>query len=94
MARVQAVLRRWTAARSAEPTEPYAVGELEINYVERRVSVAGRRVRLTNIECRMLFELSVHAGRVVAHGELLQRVWGTPDAQVRCAPSSKTFGAS
>ena len=75
-ARVQAVLRRWTATGSAEPPEPYAVGELTVNYTERRVSLAGRPVQLTDIEYRMLFELSVNAGRVLAHAELLQRVWG------------------
>ena len=46
------------------------------DYAERRVSLAGRPVELTDIEYRMLFELSVNAGRVLAHGELLQRVWG------------------
>ena len=76
VARVQAVLRRWTAARSVEPTEPYAVGDLTVNYVERRVSLAGVPVQLTDIEYRMLVELSVNAGRVLAHAELLQRVWG------------------
>ena len=76
VARVQAVLRRWTAARSAEPPEPYAVGELTVNYAERRVSLAGRPVQLTDTEYRMLLELSANAGRVLAHAELLQRVWG------------------
>ena len=76
VARVQAVLRRWTAAGSAEPPEPYAVGELTVNYADRRVTLAGRPVQLTDTEYRMLFELSVNAGRVLAHAELLQRVWG------------------
>ena len=76
VARVQAVLRRWTATGSAEPPEPYAVGELTVNYAERRVTLAGRPVQLTDTEYRMLFELSVNAGRVLAHVELLQRVWG------------------
>ena len=75
-ARIQAVLRRWMATGSAEPPDPYALGELTVNYAERRVTLAGRPVQLTNIEYRMLFELSVNAGRVLGHGELLQRVWG------------------
>ena len=76
VARVQAVLRRWTATESEEPPDPYAVGDLTVDYAERRVSLAGRPVRLTDIEYRMLYELSVNAGRVLAHAELLQRVWG------------------
>ena len=76
VARVQAVLRRWTATGSAEPTEPYSLGELTVDYAERRVSLAGRPVQLTDTEYRLLLELSPNAGRVLAHAELLQRVWG------------------
>ena len=76
VARVGAVLRRWTATGSTEPPEPYTAHQLTINYAERRVSLAGSPVQLTDIEYRMLFELSVNAGRVLAHAELLQRVWG------------------
>ena len=36
----------------------------------------GERPELTNIEYRLLFELSVNAGRVLTHEQLLQRVWG------------------
>ena len=76
VARIQAVLRRWTASGSAELPQHYALGELTVDYAERRVSLAGRPVQLTDIEYGMLFELSVNAGRVLTHGELLQRVWG------------------
>ena len=38
--------------------------------------MAGRPVRLTPTEYELLFELSVHAGRVLTHDQLLQRVWG------------------
>ena len=76
VARVQTVLRRRAASELSEPPEPYRRGELAIDYAERRVSLAGRAVRLTNIEYRLLFELSVNAGRVVTHDQLLRRVWG------------------
>ena len=76
VARVQTVLRRRAASELSEPSEPYRRGELIIDYTERRVSLAGSAVRLTNIEYRMLFELSVNAGRVLTHEQLLQRVWG------------------
>ena len=39
------------------------------------MAVAGRPVRLTPTEYELLFELSVHAGRVLTHDQLLQRVW-------------------
>ena len=76
VARIQAVLRRRTATEWAEPSEPYALGELTVNYAERRVSLAGRPVRLTDIEYRLLCELAANAGRVLSHDQLLQRVWG------------------
>ena len=76
VARIRTVLRRRTADGSAEPSEPYEVEQLKVNYAERRAYLAGRPVQLTDIEYRMLFELSVNAGRVMTHAELLQRVWG------------------
>ena len=66
----------FTSADYTEPSEPYVFEELTIEYAERRVSLADRAVRLTNIEYRLLFELSVNAGLVLTHDQLLQRVWG------------------
>ena len=75
-ARVQTALRRRAAAELAEPSEPYRLGELTIDYTGRRVQLAGRPVLLTDIEYRLLVELSVNAGLVLTHDHLLQRVWG------------------
>ena len=75
-ARIRAALRRRAAPHLAEPSEPYSLGDLTIDYAGHRVSVAGRPVRLTPTEYGLLFELSVHAGRVLTHDQLLQRGWG------------------
>ena len=75
-ARVQAALRRRTGPARMAPSEPYVRGDLTINYVQRLVSVAGEPVRLTAVEYDLLRELSIHAGRVLTHQHLLQRVWG------------------
>ena len=40
------------------------------------MTVAGRPVHLTATEYGLVFELSVNAGRVLTHDELLQLVWG------------------
>ena len=50
-------------------------GDLTINYAERLVTVAGRSVHLSATEYKLLFELSVNAGRVLTHDQLLRRVW-------------------
>ena len=75
-ARIEAVLRRRAASDRTRAREPYVLGDLTVNYAERRVTVAGRPVRLTATEYKLLFELSINAGRVLTHDQLLGRVWG------------------
>ena len=76
VARIKAALRKREAPERAEPSEPYVLGELAIDYAERRVTLAGRPVQLTAIEYGLLFELSANAGRVMTYDRLLRRVWG------------------
>ena len=73
-ARVRAALRG-----RAEP-ESFVLGELVIDYEQRRVSVAGRPVRLTATEYELLRALSVNAGRVSTYDTLLRQVWGGRDS--------------
>ena len=72
-ARVGAALRR-----VARP-KPFALGELEIHYEQRRVTVAGRHVELTAKEYELLRVLSLKAGRVVTYESLLCQVWSERD---------------
>ena len=76
VARVRAALRRSKVSYRTEPSEPYVLDDLTIDYAERRVTVAGRPVQLTPIEYDLLAELALEAGRVVTHDRLLLRVWG------------------
>ena len=76
VARIKAALRKREAPEWAEPSEPFVLGELAVDYAERRVTLAGRPVQLTAIEYGLLFELSVNAGRVSTYDRLLRRVWG------------------
>ena len=76
IARIQAVLRKDASPDQAEPDQPYVLGDLTINYEERRVTVAGRPVRLTAKEYQLLYELSVSPGGVLTHDVLLRRIWG------------------
>ncbi len=73
-ARVRAALRG-----RAEP-EPFLTGDLAIDYERRRVTVAGRPVRLTATEYELLRVLSINAGRVTAYDTLLRQVWGRREA--------------
>ena len=72
-ASMKAALRRRV---TTEPSEPYALGDLTIDYSGRRAVLAGRPVHLTPTEYGVLAELSANAGRVLTHRRLLDRVWG------------------
>ena len=61
------------------------LGELTVNYTDRRVSIVGCPFQLTGIEYRLLFELSVNVSGMVSFAELLQRVWG-PAHSLRSEP--------
>jgi len=77
MARVRTVLRRTRAVRST-PTQPvFTAGDLQINFVERRVTSAGNEIRCTPMEYRLLEELVLNVGKVLTHVHLLNRVWGS-----------------
>ncbi len=70
VARIEAALRK-----QAGPSEPFRLGDLAIDYDERRVTVAGRPVQLTATEYDLLSALSANAGRVSTFDYLLRRVW-------------------
>ena len=72
-ARIRAALRR---REVSEPTEPYVLGELIVDYAQRRVTLAGRPVPLPAMEYRMLAELSANGGQVLTYDRLLERIWG------------------
>ena len=74
VARVQAALRS-----RAEP-EPFVSGDLAIHHEQRRVTVAGRQVRLTATEYTVLRALATNAGRVSTYDYLLRRVWSGKDS--------------
>lgn len=77
LARMQVALRRQATARAPETQEPvFRCDELEVDIAHRRVAVAGRAVNLSRTEFRLLRELVRHAGMVLTHETLLERVWG------------------
>jgi len=52
------------------------IGDLTINFAERRVTRGGEEVKLTPTEYALLVQLARSAGKVLSHAMLLQRVWG------------------
>ena len=77
LARVEAVLRRARAPESAERQPAVLVfGDLQIDFRRKQVVLAGRDVRLSPTEYRLLCCLAARAGVVLSHDELLTQVWG------------------
>ncbi|GAB3650146.1 response regulator transcription factor [Glycomyces tarimensis] len=71
IARIRAVLRRTAGHRS----EVLAVGELALDAEGHQVTRAGRAVRVSPTEFRLLRYLMENAGRVVSKAQILDRVW-------------------
>ncbi len=77
LARIRAALRR--IPQSGEAGSPsIIVGDLEVNPKIRRVIVRKKEIRLTPKEFDLLYYLASHPNEPIAHGNLLQAVWG-PD---------------
>ena len=74
-ARIRAALRRTAAADLGDTAAPFALGDLVIDYAQRRVEIADQPVHLTPIEYEMLRVLSLNGGRPLTHEQLLRRVW-------------------
>ena len=77
VARVGAALRRREALEREPHRESFQLGELSVDYTQRRVTVGGRKVALTETEYRLLCELAVNAGRVLSREQLMSRVWSS-----------------
>ena len=75
LARLRALLRR--ASRPPVPSgTAITVGGFSLDAATQEVRVEGEVVQLTSIEYRLLEELVRHAGTVLSHQLLLERVWG------------------
>jgi two-component system KDP operon response regulator KdpE len=83
VARINAVLRL-TRARETAVTEPnFVCGDVKINFVQRKVTVRRKIVKLTPTEYNLLRELALNAEKVLTYNQLLNRVWGAEYAQER-----------
>ena len=75
LARLRVALRH-AAGRGSEPHEIFAVKDLFVDLLQRKVVMRAQPVHLTPIEFRLLATLIRKAGQVVTHAELLREAWG------------------
>jgi DNA-binding response OmpR family regulator len=76
LARIRAVLRRGEPPR----VERLTLGEVEIDFVARTATRAGRPLAFSHREFEILQYLAARAGKLVTRDELLQAVWGYREA--------------
>ncbi|HEU4753526.1 MAG TPA: response regulator transcription factor, partial [Armatimonadota bacterium] len=80
LARIRAVLRR----RQEQPSTPSSVfesGDLKIDFNARRVTIAGREIRLTPTEYELLRLFILHADKTLTHRQILTQIWGPESTQ-------------
>jgi two-component system KDP operon response regulator KdpE len=76
LARVRAALRRTQWHSEAPSPGRRTFGPLEVDLEAHVVRREGKEIRLTPTEFALLAQLVSHAGKVLTHRQLLQRVWG------------------
>jgi two-component system KDP operon response regulator KdpE len=76
LARIRVSLRHAALAGPGEKDPIFQSGELSVDRTARRVFLRSQEVHLTPTEFKLLSELIRHAGKVVTHHHLLERVWG------------------
>jgi DNA-binding response OmpR family regulator len=80
VARVEALLRR--APRDDEPVS-YTDSFMQVDFVQRTVSVEGQLVPLTRLEYNLLEAFVTHPNQVLSQEQLLELAWDDPDAVSR-----------
>lgn len=72
--RINAILRRGRGESADE--KKLSIGQITLDPSRHHVSVAGKAVRLTSVEFKLLSMLMKRQGRVQARDRLLNEVWG------------------
>ncbi|HUU46174.1 MAG TPA: response regulator [Acidobacteriota bacterium] len=76
VARIRSVLRRASTSIGSATEERLVRGDVVVDLLRHRVTVAGTPVDLTATEFRLLRTLAAHPGRVFTRDQLLNRVVG------------------
>lgn len=76
LARIRVWLRHTQRATSDSLTSVLDVGDLRIDFAKRLAFVAGREVRLTPTQYKLLAMMMRNAGKVLTHEQILFTVWG------------------
>ena len=76
LARIRAALRHQLQAQGERPV--FKLGDLSVDLVRRVVKFGGEELKLSPKEYELLRIMVQHAGKVLTHKFLLNRLWSTP----------------
>lgn len=77
LARIRTALRHRRQPMEFSTGVPvYKAGDLKIDFDKRRVFLAGKEIRLTQIEYKLVSMLAENAGRVITYEAIIRDIWG------------------
>lgn len=80
LARVRAALRNCRLSTQTDTLgHLFTLGDLEINYDQRCVTLSGENISLTQTEYNILAYLSEHTGKVLTYTAIIKAIWGYQD---------------
>ena len=80
LARVRASLRiNRMNLQAAIPNSVFALGDLQIDYDRRQVTVGGNLIHVTQTEFNILSLLSQQTGKVLTYSAIIGSIWGAMD---------------
>lgn len=74
LARLRAALRNAIIAEAEDTV--VALGDLQIDLLQRQVTLRGERIKLSPKEFSLLKVLALNAGKLLTHHYLMRQVWG------------------
>ena len=76
LARIRAVLRRVGFSESVQRSPDIVCGDVVLSCRDRKLTTAGKPVKLSHTEFKLLYFLMANANRVLSNDDLVARVWG------------------
>jgi two-component system KDP operon response regulator KdpE len=77
LARIRTGLRHSQKNFANTPeSDKLVVGDLEIDYVKRQISLSSKIIHFTPIEYKIIVLLSRHLGKVLTHDFIVKEIWG------------------
>jgi putative two-component system response regulator len=76
LCRIKVIFRRAENSEYSQIQSALHCGDLEIDQDHHKVYIKAQEVKLSGIEYKMLDYLTMNAGKVISHEDMLETVWG------------------